>query len=170
MSGARGGAYVAYHEAGHAVIRFVLGLPFNSVVIYEPGEAGDRGGAVAGCNTGEDIVDPRRIAAEAVSYMAGVYAEARRSHTSIVAVSLGARQDVSIASEAAAAAGCDEEAVWERAGQLVRKHWADIETVAEELLLRRRLSYTDVEVLVRADALTREERRVRNALARGGER
>lgn len=138
----------AIHEAGHAVVALRLGLVFDHVTTV-PDEHAETDGALhwTDLQTAGDL--EIAATADAVVLLAGPFAEARLTETTLHDVLAGdaAGED----REALATLGLDDDefvAASRDALALVEQDWPAIERVADALLERDSLDFDEVEALV----------------------
>jgi ATP-dependent Zn protease len=152
---------VAYHEAGHAVIAWVLGRRFKYVTIIPELEDGSLGHVMYGnlsknFNPEIDEYDKTRriLEKEILLSFAGVLAgkKFKGRHNFV-----GARSDRDIAFDYAIRI-CNsniEETkkyvdwLWVRCRNMVDSNWEDIQTVARALMENKRLTYKEVGKVIR---------------------
>jgi predicted nucleotidyltransferase len=127
---------VAYHEAGHAVLAWVLGSQVRSVVIYSDGSGGETQTAPATEQEGRFII-----------CFAGSAAQRRFGRVE----AWHAYSDLGNAIKLAETHEISEDRASEligKAHELVAEHWANIERVAVALIAGGRLNVTGVDALL----------------------
>lgn len=126
----------AYHEAGHAVVGYCLGLDLGPATIIPDEEAGTEGVS----SSESPVCDGSRYEGNIVSLYAGGAAQRRFDPT---AGDSGCGRDNE---EAAALLGdhYDESTLRQRAEELVESHWGKIEAVASMLIEEKTLSGDDI--------------------------
>ena len=149
-------SYVAYHEAGHAIVDVLLGHRFDAVYVYEKSTL-VRGNWYVGLVDGDpDAVYFRRD--NAVAALAGPVAEARytgKTRDDAFRNKLGAGECADVLNARRQLADCGLPhftfaAAVDETEELVARHWPEICAVAEVLVQKRKLEEREVVDIIRA--------------------
>jgi hypothetical protein len=136
--GARADDHVAFHEAGHAVVAVVRGVPFTFVEVFPEEVDGEFGGMKYA------LIDE-----DAVTDLAGAIAQGRKEGVAASTIfEKGAAHDMARAQ----AATDDIEAALRNAHDLVEQNWASVVAVAAALRERGRLLEEEIRLLIRESA------------------
>lgn len=142
----------AYHEAGHVVADLLVGMRATAVRLYAPGD-----GVRAGYTSSHRKSCERRLVKigavpMAAVKLAGITAEAQYARELTAEMIDGARNDLMRAKVIVAGFRNPDRALAQAqriAALLVRKHWAAVEAVAEELWMHGELSGNDATSIAR---------------------
>lgn len=134
---------IAFHESGHAVTTFRLGLAFDTVAIWWEGRF--YGGHVT---FAEQKPLPRFK--DAVIDLAGIIAQTRFCKPELSAVALEQSSDMQNY-RAHRLSGREDALVRKRANQMVLGHWREICVVAKHLVTAGSATFDEVRDLIRAD-------------------
>ncbi len=141
----------AYHEAAHAVVQYrTSGFVGGDVTIVPRADAtGIIGGSAA--DDWSDSFSPEHMEATILSCYAGGHAQ---REVEPLCGAEGCDKDDAQADEQLRWFGWQdrEQELRERSLVLTRKHWAEIEAVADELLRHKVLDYVEVETICDAAA------------------
>jgi hypothetical protein len=183
---------IAYHEAGHAVINLIFGLPFQSVSLNieeKPAcmiEDGKKVDVILTYVKGivfpkerVDSVNKALLAGilnikEALSLMAGPVAERIFVGKMDDQAQIGAREDVqairACCRVAMSGSGKPEEwkeipemenfmiaAITVGAGRLLKENWICVQAIAETLIKKKELDYTETAKIAEAKGLSKKE-------------
>jgi ATP-dependent Zn protease len=123
---------LAYHEAGHAVARVVLGGHVDRVSLRmdDPPKSVNPDGPVA------ELAVRDRIAV----LLAGDAALALKDNTSIASESDRQRAEALAGADAASVLAAEQE----RVTQLLRDRWSSVESIAQLLIQKRVIDHADV--------------------------
>jgi hypothetical protein len=159
----------AYHEAGHAVVGYVLGLEVGSVSIIPDAESQGRVFAPLEDQRRYEIDGDEYLEGHLVTLFAGVKAvelhfgtevdsDDPNTDLSILQSDYGQAGDIVLT-----LAGSDPERQYEvserargRADSLVCGHWPAVQAVAQALLIRKELSGGELEDLIEGSQITPE--------------
>lgn len=150
---------VAFHEAGHAVIKWAVGIETRDVYVNHDGTGMTEGtGEVLRYATQYGVWD--LIA----THLAGPFAEAKASRKSCKratdVLNFGGGTDYHQAAEGICwlvkrGYATNEDAAWERAAMEVagwiKKHWPSIQEVAHQLMQRGRLTAKEIQAICERD-------------------
>ena len=142
-----------YHEAGHTVVRHIIGMEGLAVEVLR-----DQSGKTHGTMHILALRDQYDVWDHIVYILAGIYAEARATRQSAALVTLLGGQDdrdaalVPIRWLVAGGLATDEDAAWRRAEHMtrvcIRREWPRISAVAERLRVSGRLEAAEVAELL----------------------
>ncbi len=131
-----------YHEAGHAVAGVVIGRDFEFVTVIP---IGNTEGHVA-YSTADDPEFPRPPQLEAIFFIAGPYAECRRTRRSLPRLWIE-QQDASDVAALQLSEADFRKAV-SQSMEIIDKNWPAVRRVAAALRRRQKLTFEEVEAMV----------------------